>query len=419
MTNLGISHKNRIVCGRFDDHIDLTDAAHPELRKRIRIGSTHPSSLLPNDFVPISTNGEYVLSGGEKRRAREFFSSAGGDILSRLIVLTVKEYDQLLKYAADFECEIAIFEVRYPIFDHVRYTSDLHANLRQLTSLLRSVKKLGIRGKSLGQSVSCQHLYKVERKLRFKNRLDRFFAFASQGGYQEVFKLKEERKDRVILALDFNSMFSDCMRGDFAEPKSVSYVDLRGQHVDPDNLDNGLYRVIFKGAKAGWFREFHPFKYRLLNQSFYFRIEGTDEIEILAFKNEIGYYRRYFESVEVIEGISSPRTIQHPLLKDAHKLYDKRLQNIIAGAEVAANLCKFRLLSMHSATNSRRFKHLSFETEHGLLDYLSKEFMVSFPDELTTFKKLSFLQDGKKLLFRKMESALGLLILTLMTRYSV
>lgn len=419
MTNRGTSHKNRIVCGRFDDHIDLTDAARPELRKRIRIGSIHPSSLLPNDFVPISTNGEYVLSGGKKRRAREFFSSAGDDVLSRLIVLTAKEYDQLLKFAADFECEIAIFEIRYPIFDHIKYTSDLHANFRQLTTLLRTIKKLGIRGKSLGHSVSCQHLYKVERKLRFKNQLDRYFAFASQGGYQEVYKLKEERKDRVILALDFNSMFADCMRGDFVEPKSISYVDLRDQNVDTGRLNNGLYRVIFRGAKPGWFRELHPFKYRLLNQSFYFSIDGTDEIEILAFKNEIDYYRKFFDSIEVIEGISSPRTIKHPLFKDAQKLYDNRLRSIRSGSEIAANLYKFKLLSMHSSTNSRRTKHLSFRTEHSLLKYLSREFMISFPSELTTLKNLSFLQDGKKLLFNKHRNGIGAKIVDLDSNDSI
>ena len=123
----------------------------------------------------------------------------------------------------DFDLDIKVFENLYPIFDNIKFSSDPKINYEKLIELMDIIKKFQLSGNSLAHNLSTKYLYKIERKLRFKNTLDTCFAFAYKGGYQEVFKLKEERIDRVVISMDFNSMFPYCMLGKFLEPKSVEY----------------------------------------------------------------------------------------------------------------------------------------------------------------------------------------------------
>src|SRR5690606_7429919 len=109
----------------------------------------------------------------------------------------------------------------FPIFPDIKYNSLSFANYYTLTKCLRKLDQLSINSSSLSKVLAQRHLHAIVRKLRFKNGYDRCFFFAYKDGYQEVFKLKEERSDRIIIALDFNSMYVDCMRGKFCNPATV------------------------------------------------------------------------------------------------------------------------------------------------------------------------------------------------------
>ncbi len=209
----------KIICGKFDQCINISSNSAVNNKRIIRIGSKNPNTLKLPTFAPVSTDGKAILYKNKLYNIRDFLASTDKTILNNLIVLTIKERDLILEELVNFNLDIKVFEIKYPIFNHVKYISNIHKNYEELEKLLHKIITLNIKGKSLAHGLSTEYLFKIERKLRFKNELDYFFAFAYKGGYSEVFKLKEERKDRAILAFDFNSMYIDSMMGDFIEPK--------------------------------------------------------------------------------------------------------------------------------------------------------------------------------------------------------
>ena len=403
-----------ICCGKFDNFISIKNTS----RKRLRIGSVNPNTLINNNYIPISTNGEVVFYNNKIFSARDFFETIDKQLLKNLIVLTVNEREKLLDILVDFDIDIHIFEIKYPIYKHIRYISNIHLMYKELKKLLIDIKNLQLVGNSLAHQVSTTYLYKIERKLRFKNSLDKYFAFAYKNGYQEVFKLKENRSDRVVIAMDFNSMYIDCMMGKFLEPKSINYKNYRNIDIKINMLKNGLYRVFLKNPKNTFFKDFHPFKYVHLNKSNYFKLESHQIIEIMLFKNEIEYYKKIFENIEIIEGFYSEKNIEHPLKKDAQEIYEHRLKTK-GNNNTLANLLKFKLITMHSSTNPKRFKILQFKTLESIVRYLSNNYMINFPNNMTNFEKLKSISDKKNFSFWKSTNIYKVKIVNLDTYDSI
>ena len=389
----------RIICGKFDAQIHIV--LPNDKNKRIRIGSTNPNTLKKQIYQPISTNGKVILYNNTLYETRQFLAESNKSILNKIIVLTLKEKELILEALVDFDIDVKVFEVIYPIFNHIKYISNIYKNYEELTKLLDKVNEFNIKGNSLAKNLSTEYLYKIERKLRFKNKLDYFFAFAYKGGYSEVFKLKEEREDRVIVAFDYNSMYVDSMMGKFMEPKSIKYKNYRNEKINLDQLENGLYRVILKNIKDTFFKKFHPFKYMKQNSSFYFNIEENQYIEILLFKNEIEYYKRFFNDIEIIEGFYSKNEIDHPLKEYAQNLYKERLRYKTEGNTLMNDLCKYKLITIHSSTNAKRFKKLYFSTKGEIVNYLSLKYMINFPEHLTSEEKLALFEDKNYFTFTK------------------
>ena len=394
-----MSKIQKIICGKFDQCINIVSNHIVNTKKVIRIGSKNPNSLKLPTFEPISTDGKAILYQNKLYGIRDFLANTDKTTLNNLIVLTIKERDLILEELVDFNLDIKVFEVKFPIFNHIKYISNIYKNYEELQKLLNQITTLGIKGKSLAHGLSTEYLFKIERKLRLKNEFDYFFAFAYKGGYSEVFKLKEERKDRVVLAFDFNSMYVDGMMGDFLEPKSIKYSKYDGK-FDTENLANGLYRVILKNVKNTFFKEFHPFKYMKLNHSFYFNLEDNQHIELLLFKNEIDYYKIFFNSIEVLEGFYSKTTIKHPLKEYAKKIYIDRLRYKEEKNKLMNDYCKYRLISIHSATNPKRFKSVYFDTKESMIKFLESEYMISFPEDLNIDECLASIEDKNYFSFK-------------------
>jgi hypothetical protein len=393
-----------IVCGKFDRNINIDFKQTRIPTEKIRIGSKNPKNFRYKRFEPIATNGKVIFCNNQTYDIRDFLTGFSKKISNNLIVLTVKERSLILEELIDFDLSVNVFETLYPIFSHIKYISNLNKNYNELKRMLSVVKKMGIRGNSLAHYISNEHLFKIERKLRFKNGLDQFFALAYNGGYQEVFKLKEEREDRVVLAFDFNSMYAACLEGDFVEPKSVKYENFRKKNITTSQLYSGLYKVRLRIPCDSFFREFHPFKYRIINKSFYFNLEQNQEIELLLFKNEIEYYQKFFHEINILEGFYSKKTIKHPLIKNGEKLYKDRKKYKNDRNDLMHNLCKFKLVTMHSSTNQKKFKKLHFKTKDEIIRYLSLKYDVDFPKELSSEEKLLLIQDNKYFHFKKIRT---------------
>lgn len=406
---------NKIVCGKFDNNVCFNKTENLTNPKKIRIGSTNPSELKTKKYTPISINHEFILFNNKIYEHRDFTVKINQLKIENLIVLTNKEYLFFVDTICDFDIKIKIFENIFPIFKHIRYSSDLQNNYNELCKLLNQIELLNIRGNSLSHFLSTKYLYKIERKLRFKNTLDKYFAFAYKAGYQEVFKFKEENDDRCVISMDFNSMYLSNMEGKFIEPKSIKYIKFDYVKQDVEELNNGLYHVILHNPKNSFFNSFHPFKYTKKLKSFSFNLEQNQSIEILLFKNELLYYKQFFEKYEIIEGLYSKNNIKHPLCNLGMYLYSERLKYKNENNRLMQDYIKFQIINLHSSTNKKFFKQKWFKNQNELLSYLEKEYMIrtetliDFPHhEYFKFQKCKNKINAKIINFNRYESVYSL-----------
>lgn len=379
---------DHIVCGKLDNRTDL-GLFSKHAPSRIKLHTANVTRNSQSATLSVSVGERGVWFEGRLWELKTFFSMAATKGIQRLLVLTNREYLQIVEHATAQRLRVDAFETIFPLFSDIKYSSCLRTNYDVLIKHLRKLDQLKIKSDGLSRDLAQYHLRTALRKLRFKNGYDHHFFFAYKDAYQEVFKLKEERPDRVIVALDFNSMYLDSMIGRFCNPASIEYKDFRGMSVLPSDLPTGIYRVRLQGAKESFLLDYHPFRYKRLGRSKYFRMNCGDTIETLLHKDEVCYFAPFFERIEIIEGLSNTDTIEHPLLKRGLNLYAQRIYHRRRGDRVKESLCKLSLQHMHSATNQKRFAKRCFVTIEEVRDFLSKRFSMNLDsigrDELVDF----------------------------------
>lgn len=395
-----------ITCGRFDPLIAFDPDLIVKSTEVRRIVAPNPNCLQPFLFTPIATDGRHVLheSGLEELDAFLALHVASGK--PPLVVLTNREYLSALEAASLRGCRLYAFESRFPLFPQLRLAPSLQANLATLRKLLRKVRQLGIVASSFSHDQSTQHLHCVARTLKFKSGLDRFFFFSMREGHQEVYKHMEERADRAVVALDFNSMFADCLRGRFCAPRAIQHRAFDRTPAALDALDEGIYRVVLRGARPGFIRNHHPFLFRRLGRSFHFRLDVGGSVETLLHKSELLYFARFFDAVEVKEGFCSARTIAHPLAKAAERMYARRRHARSRGDAALEQFCKSSLQLMHSATNQRHFRRTGFPSPRELRDFLASNYNISLDTQVSPADMQRFL--GRTAYFGVCDHAGGL-----------
>lgn len=371
-----MSTSDAIVCGKLDRSTQLST---PRCRDddAVRLTGTSATTSDRSAGLPVAADEHAVWFDGRAWSIDNFLAMAAGRKARRLLVLTAREYIYLVARAADHGLRVSALETAFPIFPNIKYSTCLRTNLAVLHKHVRKLVQLGISPiHTLSRQLSDQHLRAVTRKLRVKNAHDRHFFSAYPDAYQEVFKLREERPDRVIIALDFNAMYLDSMQGTFCEPGAVRYHDFRGQRADPACMPNGVYRVRMIGALPGFLLTHHPFRYKRLGRAHYFRMQRGDTIEAVLHRDELAYFASGFERVEVFEGLVSNTTIAHPLLKHGRQLYAQRQYHRRRGDCVRENLCKASLQHMHSATNQKRFAKKFFNNLEQVRVFVAARFAI-------------------------------------------
>lgn len=379
---------NYIACGKLDNRSDF-GILSKQATAKVRVRGERLANVRETAALPVSAGESCVWFDGRTWDSKVFLAMATSKGIQRLCVLTNREYLYIVELASAYGMRIDIFETNFPIFSEIKFSSSLRINLEVLTKYLRKLDQLGIRSASLSKHLSRRHLHAILKKIRFKNSYDRNFFFAYKDGYQEVFKFKEERSDRVIIALDFNSMYLDCMKGNFCNPASIEYKSFQGQPVNQSNLPNGFYRVRLREAKQGFLLEHHPFRYKRVGRSYLFGLNCGDTIETLLHKDEIDYYAAFFEGIDIVEGLFSKDTIEHPLLRTGLSLYSQRMYHRRRGDRIKENLCKASIQHMHSATNQNRFSKKTFDSMDKVRHFLSTEFAMNLDiislDEIAAF----------------------------------
>jgi len=366
-----------ITCGRFDPVIAFDLDLIVKSTAVRRIVAPNPNCLQPFQFTPIATDGRQVLHDGGLAELDAFLGSHAASGKPPLIVLTNREYLGALEAASLRGCQLHAFESRFPLFPQLRHAPLMQVNLATLRKLLRKVRQLGIVASSFSHDQSTRHLHRIARALKFKSGLDRFFFFSLREGQQEVYKHVEERPDRAVVALDFNSMFADCLRGSFCEPRTIRHRTFDRPPAALEAIDEGIYRVVLRGARPGFIQNHHPFLFRRLGRSFHFQLDVGDSVETLLHKSELLHFARFFDAVDVKEGFCSRRAIEHPLAKAAERLYARRRHARSRGDDALEQFCKSSLQLMHSATNQRRDMRTDFASPRELRDFLTSNYNLS------------------------------------------
>ena len=101
-----------------------------------------------------------------------------------------------------------------------------------------------------------------------------------------------------------------------------------------------------------------------------------DTIETVISKEEVLYFSNFFDSIDIIEGLFSADSIQHPLLKNGLETYKQRLYHRRRGDKVNEELCKISMQYMHSSTNQKKYSTISFGSIDEIREFLSKNFLL-------------------------------------------
>lgn len=365
-----------IVCGKLDNQSGFGTVASSR-QAEIRLDAKDLVRHRQVQALSISASTDKIFCEGRNWTISEFLSTAAERGIRRVRVLTAKEYLYIAEQAASFGLRVDVFEDDFPIFSGIKFSSNLPSNLAVLNKCLRKTAQLNIRGDTLSQHLAQEHWRSIARKLVRKNGHDRSFFLAYKEGYQAVFKLKEERPDRVILAVDFNSMYVDSMKGEFCHPAAVEYRNFSGSRPDLDELAVGIYRVRLVGALKGFLLDHHPFRYKRLGRSWLFQMRLGDTVETVLHKNELVYFASFFSEVEVMEGFFSRQTMAHPLLTKGVQLYGQRLYHRRRGDRLKENMCKASMQHMHSASNQKKFTKKAFDGFSQLREFLEEEFRMN------------------------------------------
>lgn len=373
---------NNVVCGP-NDPIILLDQACDERHKTInRIWSKNPNQLRTKEFIPFGTNGCIVYDGHQDIDARDFLIKNKQE-KSFLIVLTAKEYERLFEAISDINVDVSVLELDFPIFENIKYHKSPKENYSHLLRRLKKIKKWNLNYNSLSYYFSSVSQFRVERKLRLKSNLDGFFHYLDPSSFQEVFKLKESRSDRCVIALDFNSMFLDCMRGTFPEPKALQYRS-KPRKYNGESLFPGMYHVIFEGISDSTAENYLPFRYTVGNESFRFKISNSDSVHAIITHDELCAYQKFFKSTFIVQEITSKETIPHPLINHAESVYKKRLNYKKQGASELQRLARYELQMMHSCTSIRTKSRDHFWSNGDFFRWLEIKYWALFPKDRGT-----------------------------------
>ncbi len=383
----------KISIGRHDDNFEFLQDVKSS--RRIRIGSINPGELEWVNFNIISTDGANILHRGEIYLLSDFITLALSQKLTDIMVLTNKERDFLISDFADFGLSTAVFEECFPFFDDIRYVSNLSQNIKEARRRLQEMKDKGVRGGTARRWYSTVYRFRQERSLRYKSSLDHKVYFSCLPPYQEVFKAKEARVGRTIYALDFNSMYPACMQGAYPSPKHLKHLMFGTNDVLNSNSDDGFYRVVLKDAKDTFFLKHHPFRFAKSNKSYNFNLEVGDSIEVFLPKDEIIAYSKFFTFVEMVEGIVSSKSINHPLAKEVRDLFS--IKESSSTSNVRRNLTKFEMLMASSAANPLRYQKRRFQTLDEAVEAVENSLSIKFDQVLSSAQKIELAKSGNRL----------------------
>tara|TARA_R110001583_G_scaffold23745_1_gene87246 strand:- start:15107 stop:16909 length:1803 start_codon:yes stop_codon:yes gene_type:complete len=392
---------NKLVCSRFDSKIP--DASKIS-KKTIHLNVNKKTKK--REYHCVATNGHEIFDG-VKYTLDQFFR-INLKLQKTLLVLTDKEAFYLIRWCENFGLKVLSFETAFPIFDNIKFTSSIKKNYEELKLRLHYTKKIGLTHGTL-MSTLCNRTEKIiNRKLKNKTSYDEMFAYAYIPPYQETFKFFDFREKRLIISLDFNSMFAHCMKGEFLNPETIYYENIDAViSNNSDPIEIGLYHVVLKRPQSEFFQTHHPFNFTQLGLSLKFNAKNTSEIEVQLFNFELDYYKKFFDEVHIVSALRTITVSGHPLYSESLRLFKLRTKAKAVKNSALEKSYKLQLAMLHSATNRKAEKKFTCDSYTNLLSILNEKFHLTL-DEHTPYliksspllKKIKIKDEDKNLTAR-------------------
>ena len=291
----------------------------------------------------IGVDKDFVFDGSTKYPLVDYCLSVAPH--SKLFVCTRKEASLLLNTKVLPGVKIQILEISLPFLVDVKYLSDCRQNFTQLRRLVKKFQSFV----PMGFFGTLQNKYhqKLLKKFPQKEELDKFFMNAPHSSLQEVYIFKELRKNRTILAIDFNSMFVWGLLGAFSNPLTLKYKLINKELKDIPELSLGTYKVEFQGADD-FIKKFFPFTVSTIGKSYYFNLNEEESWIGWLTTDELRFYSKHFKKIFVYEGVISEEEIKHPFASICKRLYKQRNHFKSQSNKTYSTLCKLEIASLHA-----------------------------------------------------------------------
>lgn len=291
----------------------------------------------------IGVDKDFVFDGSTKYSLIDYCLSVAP--LSEFVVCTRKEASLLLNTMVLPYVKIQILEISLPFLVDVKYLNDCRQNFKQLQRLVKKFQSFV----PMGFFGTLQNKYhqKLLKKIPQKEELDKFFMNAPHSSLQEVYIFKELRKNRTILAFDFNSMFGWGLLGAFSNPLTLKYKLINKELKDIPDLSLGTYKVEFQGADD-FIKKFFPFTVSKIGKSYYFNLNENESWIGWLTTDELKFYSKHFKRIFVYEGVMGDEEIQHPFANICRRLYKQRSHFKSQSNKTYSTLCKLEIASLHA-----------------------------------------------------------------------
>lgn len=291
----------------------------------------------------IGVDKDFVFDGSTKYPLVDYCLSVAPQ--SEFFVCTRKEASLLLNTMVLPGVKIQILEISLPFLVDVKYLSDCRQNFKQLRRLVKKFQSFV----PMGFFGTLQNKYhqKLLKKIPQKEELDKFFMNAPHSSLQEAYIFKELRKNRTILAFDFNSMFGWGLLGAFSNPLTLKYKVINKELKDIPELSLGTYKVEFQGADD-FIKKFFPFTVSKIGKSYYFNLNERESWIGWLTVDELKFYSKHFRRIFVYEGVISKEEIKHPFASICRRLYKQRNHFKSQSNKTYSTLCKLEIACLHA-----------------------------------------------------------------------
>lgn len=361
----------QICCGNGINKLPNISKNNVNSIVNLKMLKNNEYSIKISKFTLLGADNEKLFDGAVHNNPQLYFSRT--DTINKLyLVLTCNERKIILSQLFNLQPKIYCFEELYPYLLFIRYLPNAVKNFKFLQRITKKYEIIYSHGYI--DHYTRKFFNKTVKKLKTKSSLDSIYAFYQAFPYQEASKLKEERPDKIVLALDFNSMYASVMLNEYPDPRRLTYKKFQTQLQKSNDLPLGIYKVILKKPKTEFICNYHPFKFSLGLKNFSFNLSSDNSILTLLHKNEICYYSKHFNEILIIDALVSDRLINHPLAYNVKNFYAQRMHYKSQNNTVQEKLFKLLLSSMYSCVKRNLYTTIKTDTFDSLIQEFGKKF---------------------------------------------